>query len=194
MRYCEYYCYRHHHSLVVKKQSETYLKQGSLLVQQKCSKLCIVLESLKILQLPPPLKWCSNIYPSFVSGSVQFFVFALIFFVSLLISSLWRGQWWGIFQLCCCCLFPAIVYSWNLSDQVRALRGGGALPSKRCVREASSVCTSMIDSSQTLLLALIGCIDPGAVDSCKSNYSHWVEPQTRDFFHSWSVYYSTVRS
>ena len=40
----------------------------------------------------------------------------------------------------------------------------------------------MIDTSQTLPLALIGCIEPGAVDSCKSNYSHWVEPQTVDFY------------
>ena len=30
--------------------------------------------------------------------------------------------------------------------------------------------------------ALIGCFDPGAVDSFKSNYSHWVEPQTVDFY------------
>ena len=40
----------------------------------------------------------------------------------------------------------------------------------------------MIDTSQTLTLALIGCIELGAVDSCKSNYSHWVEPQTVDFY------------
>ena len=43
-----------------------------------------------------------------------------------------------------------------------------------CVREgvASSVCTRVMDSSQTLPLALIGCTELGAVDSCKSNYSH----------------------
>ena len=40
----------------------------------------------------------------------------------------------------------------------------------------------MTDTSQTLYLALIGCVDPGAVDSCKSNYSHWVEPETVDFY------------
>ena len=33
-----------------------------------------------------------------------------------------------------------------------------------------------------LPLALIGCIDPGVVYSCKSIYSHWVEPQTVDFY------------
>ena len=74
---------------------------------------------------PPPLKWRSDIYPGFLSGSVHFFVFTLFFFVSLLISSLWPGHWWGIFQLCCCCsLFSAAVYrlvfSLNFSDQVRA--------------------------------------------------------------------------
>ena len=82
--------------------------------------------------------------PCFLSGSVQFFMFALLFLVSLIISSLWRGQWWGIFQLCCCCLFSTIAYSLclNVSDQVRAgtapargrgiaqyaLREGGGLP------------------------------------------------------------------
>ena len=49
-------------------------------------------------------------------------------------------------------------------------------------RAASSICMRMIDTSQTIPLALIGCVDPGAVDSCKSNYSHWVEPQTVDFY------------
>ena len=40
----------------------------------------------------------------------------------------------------------------------------------------------MIDTSLTRPLTLVGCIEPGAVDSCKSNYSHWVEPQTVDFY------------
>ena len=64
---------------------------------------------LQIPQLPPPLKWHSDIYPCFLSGSVQFFVFTLLFFVSLLISSLWRGQWWGIFLLCFCRPFSVSV-------------------------------------------------------------------------------------
>ena len=41
---------------------------------------------------------------------------------------------------------------------------------------------SLIDTSQTLPLVLIGCIDPGAVDLCKSNYSLWVDPQTVGFY------------
>ena len=57
---------------------------------------------------------------------------------------------------------------------------------------ASSVYMRIIDTSQTLPLALIGCIDSGAVDPCKSNDSHWVVPQTVDFYTadlylSWSV-------
>ena len=47
---------------------------------------------------------------------------------------------------------------------------------------ASSICTRLIYTSQTLPLALIGCVDPGVLDSCKSNYVHWVEPQTVDFY------------
>ena len=100
-------------------------------------------KSLQILQLPPPLKWLSNINTSFLYGTVQFFVLTLLFFVSLLISSLWHGIWLGIFRFCC---FSAIVYSLdlslNISDQVRAgtapawgrgtvqcvLREGGGLP------------------------------------------------------------------
>ena len=51
-----------------------------------------------------------------------------------------------------------------------------------CVREGGcQQCTKVI-YTQTLPLALIGCIELGAVDSCKSNYSHWVEPQTVDFY------------
>ena len=63
----------------------------------------------------------------FLSGSVQFFLFTLLFFVSVLISSLWRGPWRGIFQLCCC-RFSAIVYSLslNVSDQVRV----GTVPAR----------------------------------------------------------------
>ena len=77
--------------------------------------------SLQILQLPPPLKWHSNIYPCFLADYVQYFVFTLNFFVSLLMSSLWLWRWWGILWFCCCCLFFAIVYSLDMkvSGQVR---------------------------------------------------------------------------
>ena len=50
---------------------------------------------------------------------------------------------------------------------------GGGLP---------TVCMRVIDTSQTLSLALISCVDLGAVNSYKLNYSHWVEPQTVDFY------------
>ena len=61
-------------------------------------------------------------YPCFLSGSVQFFLLTLLFFVNPLISSLWREQWWAILRFCCCCLFSAVLYSLGLkvSDQVRA--------------------------------------------------------------------------
>ena len=54
-------------------------------------KLYVTLEALQVLQLPPPLKWRSITYPCFLSGSVQFFLFKLLFFASLTISSLWHG-------------------------------------------------------------------------------------------------------
>ena len=91
------------------------------------------LSSRKVLTAPaapPPLKWRSDIYPCFLSGSVQLFDFTLLFFITLLISSLWPGHWWGIFQLCCCSLFSATVHtlvlSLKLSDQVR----GGTAPAR----------------------------------------------------------------
>ena len=40
----------------------------------------------------------------------------------------------------------------------------------------------LIDTFETLALALIGCIDLGAVDYCKLNKGPWVEPQTVDFY------------
>ena len=50
-----------------------------------------------------------------------------------------------------------------------------------CVRRADGrTCMRVTDTSQTRPLALIGCVDPGEADSCKSKYSHWVEPQTAD--------------
>ena len=48
-----------------------------------------------------------------------------------------------------------------------------------CVGEG---CIIVIDTSPTLLLALIGCFDLGAVDSCKWNYDHWMDPETLDCF------------
>ena len=83
----------------------------------------------------------------------------------------------GHFQLCCCCLFATMVSSLGLnlkvSDQVKADTVGGE---GHCQvhtvwgrGSASSVCTCMIETSLSVPLALIGFVDPGAVDSCKSN-------------------------
>ena len=63
-------------------------------------------------------------------GSVQFFVFTLLFFISLLISSPWCEQMWSIFRLCCFCLFSAIIYNLGVkvSDQEREGEGRGTVP------------------------------------------------------------------
>ena len=110
--------------------------------------------------------WNDDICPSFLSGSVQFFLFTLLLLISLLISSLSCGQWWGIFQLCCCCLLSAIVYSLSLkvSDQVRAdtapVWGRGTAQYTLCEEGGlpAVLCTRMIAITQTLPLALIGCV------------------------------------
>ena len=82
-------------------------------------------------------------------------------------------------RLCCCCLFSPAVYSLGMkvSDQIRA----GAAPAGG-VGAACSLCTRVTGTSQTLSFPLIGCVEAGEMDSCKSNYSHWVEPQTVDFY------------
>ena len=108
---------------------------------------------------------------------------ALLFFISLLISSLSHGQWWGIF-LCCCCFLFSIDLSLilNISDQVRA----ASVPARErgtahnMLREGEGL---IIDASQTLPLALIDCVDSGAVDSSNqitaTGWSHrqWIFTQ-----------------
>ena len=189
MRYCEYYCNRCHLRLVVKTLNETYI-EGVLTCPADTQPTLPRSWVLTSPAAPPPLKWSSDISPCFLSCLVQFSLFTPLFFVSLLMSSLLNGQWWGIFWLFCClalchCLQLGLELqhvwpgkSWHLA------RRGGALPGRSCMQEVG--ChrehTRLIDTSQTLPLALIGCVDPGAVDSCKSNCSHWVEPQTVDFY------------
>ena len=109
-------------------------------------------------------------------------VFTPLFFVSLLVSSLWRGQWWGIFQLCCCCLFFAIVCSlgWSLNVSHPVSAGTASVGEGHCPvcaawgrGAASSKCARMIDTSQTLPLDGVFLI--GALDPCKSNWGHWID-------------------
>ena len=61
----------------------------------------------------------------------------------------------------------------NISDQVRAgttpVQGRGTAQYLCEEGGLPAVCTRMTDTSQTLPLVLIGCVVPGAVDSCKSN-------------------------
>ena len=79
---------------------------------------------------------------------------------------------------------PPLFSRLGTTVQVLHLRGEGHCPvgAVRGRGAASSICTRMTDTSQTLSLALIGCVDPGAVDPCKSSLGHWVEPQTVDFY------------
>ena len=72
----------------------------------------------------------------------------------------------------------------NVSDQVRADTASvwGRDTAQYVLREWGELPYAAYDTSETLPLALIGCVDPGAVDSCKWNYSHWVEPQIVDFY------------
>ena len=67
-----------------------YIKQVSLLIQQKSSKLCIALESLQIPQLPPPLK-CDPIFILVFSlaRSNSFFLHCFSSPVFLLFSLTW---------------------------------------------------------------------------------------------------------
>ena len=104
-------------------------------------------------------------YTSFLSGTVQFFIFTLHLFTSLLSCSLWCGQWWDILLLCC---LSNIVYSLslNLSDQVIAgmahVQGRGTAEYK--LREGGELHP----------IALTGCVVSGVVDSYHLHYSHWV--------------------
>ena len=129
--YCKYYCNSRHHSLVVKTESSLNClaeKPLSLLSSHRCrSSLHPWDDALIFVRV-------------FSLAQSNSFFLTLLFFVSRLISSLWHGQWWGIFQPCCCCLFSAIVYSLDVSDQVgadTATAQGGPLPSTCCMREGA---------------------------------------------------------
>ena len=117
---------------MVKTQNETYIKQGSLLVPQKSPKFCIALESLQILQLPPPLKWHSDIYPSFLFG----FGPILSFYTAFL------NQFSYFFSV-----------MWAMLGYFSAL-----LPLHHSLQ--FEIALEPIWPSEILSLALIGCVDP----------------------------------
>ena len=89
---------------------------------------------------------------------------------------------------CCCCLFSSIVYSLSLNYLTRweqTLHLCGGLP---------AACSRVIDTSQTRPLTLIGCIKPGAMDSClylihDDNFSKYNKNIVTDysFKKSWNV-------
>ena len=104
----------------------------------------------------------------FLARSSSFFLHCFsskdFFFLLFEIGNGGANRGIGIFPPCCP---SAIVCSLSLmpSDQVRARATGGRGP-------ASSVFTIMIDTSQTLPLALLAIVYSEAVESCKPHYGH----------------------
>ena len=107
------------------------------------------------------------------------FLFTLLFFVSLVNTSLWCGQYFWHFSALTLlsvlrhCLHFGLEFErvWPGKSRHCTCAGEGHCPVHAVWGRgaASSVCMRMIETSQTLSLALIGCVDPEAVDSCKSN-------------------------
>ena len=169
MHYCQYYCDSPTIALWLKHRMKHTSSRGPYLSSGKAANsvsLFSLYSSCSSLQL-----W--NDAPIFVlvfSLAWLILCFYTAFFISRIISSLRCGQWCGILLLCClAAIIHNLTLGLNVSDKVRTVTALGR-------GTASRVCTRVIDTSQTLPLALIGCVDLGAVNSCKSNYSHWVEP------------------
>ena len=119
-----------------------------------------------------------SFYTAFLCQSSYFFslTWAVVghFLVLLLLSVL------------CHCLQFELEYL-TKEEQTLWLRGEGALPSTW--GRGAVLFTRMIDTSQTLPFALIGCIEP----------EWWIlanqiRPADSGFLHSWPVSYSIVRS
>ena len=119
-----------------------------------------------------PLKWRSDIYPCFVS--VQFVILIHIFLLFLLFDMGNGGAIFGPVVVVCSLPLFTVWIIWP--GKSRHCMGEGYCP----VCAASSVCKRVTEHFQTLPLALIGWIEPGAADF-EWNYGHWVEPQTVDF-------------
>ena len=63
---------------------------------QKSGQLCVTLESLQIPQLPPRLKWLSEIYPRFLSGMVHSSLFLHCFSSPVFLFFLWQSLHLGV--------------------------------------------------------------------------------------------------
>ena len=159
MHQCEYYCNHRHLSLVVKTQSETYIQQ--------------------VLTCPAGKSWQ---IPQLLHLWNDALIFILVFSLAQSSSLFWH------------CFSPS-VFLFLLFD----VNNGGT-----CLSSVVVVCSPPLltvwawtyltrweqtlhlceggDTSQTRPLALIGCVEEGAVDFSKSNYSHWVELQTADLY------------
>ena len=117
------------------------------------------------------------------SNSLYLHCFSLSVFLFLLIDVDNGGAFFGSVVVCSPPLCE-LGHIWSGKSKHCTCVGEGHFPVHTTWGRgtASSVCMRMTDTSQTLPLALIGCIDLGTVDSSKSNYSHWVVPQTVDFY------------
>ena len=173
---------RHRSTVWGEPWNETHIKQGSLFVQQKSSQLCLALESLHIPQRPPLLKWRHSPILSFYTA----FLHQCSYFFSLMFAMV--GHFLALFLLSvlrhCLQFGLELEHIWPGKSRHCTCTGKGHCSEGAVWGRvaASSICTRMIDTSQTHPLALIGCVDLGAVDSCKSNYVNWVDPQTVDFY------------
>ena len=99
------------------------------------------------------------------------------FFVSFHISSLWCGQWWCSFLLCG---LSTIVYSLSLCLNLWPGESRLCAREGHCwVRTAWGACmrTSMIDTSQTIPLARIGCVQERWILANQIRVTGWTHRQ-----------------
>ena len=186
MRYCEYYCNCRHHSLVVKHRMKHISSRGPYLASRKAANSASLLSPYKsrhsstserkLWHLSKFFLWFGPILSFHTTFHQSSYFFSLTWsavghFSALLLFSVLHH--WLQFE-------DELELIWNRGEQTLRLRKGGALPSTRVRREGLP--QRLIDTSQTLPLALIGFVYLGVGDSCKSNYSHWVEPQTADLY------------
>ena len=158
--------------------------RGPYLSSRKAANSALLLNSYKSCTPSTSEKTLIFILVFFLAWSCSFFLHCLSSSVLFLLFDMANG---GAFF----CLFaPAPLFT--VQARAEPIWPG---ESRFCVGEGhcsvrtvwgrglpAALCVNMIDISQTLPSALIGCVNSGAADSCKQKYSHWVEPQTVDIF------------
>ena len=164
MGYCMYHCKSYHLSLVVKEFNSQISSRGPYLSSRKASNSALLLSpSHSSLHLRNDTQIFILVF--FLAQSNSFFL--QCFSPSVFLFLLWRGNGGAFF----CSVASLSLFTDGLDLEP-------ILPGKSTHCTSSSVCMSMIDTSQKLASALIGCVDSEAIDSCKSNQ----KPQTVDFF------------